>query len=214
MTDPVQPTPAAPAEPTTAPTTTPPTEPGPARSDPASAAFDPSSLSADARAWLDGQVRAADLKARQGSKANAAREAREELMAEVAKSLGLDTAQLDAETLQAQLEEMRDQVWAAGLEREVNRVAAALGADAESMLDSRKFVDSLDDLAELDPRSSEFKEKLEAKVREAAAKYPAKPGGAAPAGPRPDPTQGARTGQASRPTTLTQAVSAVMKSRT
>jgi hypothetical protein len=208
MTAPIEPTPGAPAAvpapPTPAPTVTPPAPQQP------TATFDPSSLTPEAQAYLKAQIDAADLKARTGSKANAAAEAQREMAAKVAKALGLAGAEPpDPAQLLEQAEAARDAAWASALELQIFRIAGAAGANPDALLDSRSFIDSLDELYELDPKSAEFKAALQAKVQAAAAKYPATPGSpapGAPAGPRPDPTQGTRgTPTTARPTSLTQA---------
>jgi hypothetical protein len=171
--------------------------------------FDPSSLSPDALAYLDSQIKAADLKARTGSKANAAAEARRETLLQIAKTLGLATDEPpDPAVLTQHLEQARDTAWTYAVELQVYRTAAAAGASPDALLDSMAFIRSLDDLGELDPNSDEFKTQIAAKVQEAAAKYPAT-AGQAPAGPRPDPSQGSRgTPPAARPTSVNQAVGA------
>lgn len=216
MTEPIQPTPGAPAGNTSP--QTPPTPGAPAPSAPAPTTppatpaqpFDPSSLSPEAQAWLKDQVAAADLKARTGSKANAAAEARALLAADVAKALGLTGDPPDPATLAAQVEDARNAAWATSVELHIFRTAAAAGADPDKLLDSRKFIESLDDLVDLDPSSEEFRTQLQAKVQAAAAQYPAAPQTpGAPSGPRPDPSQGSRgTPPAARPTSLTAAYAA------
>lgn len=193
MTEPSEPTPGAPAD------TAPPAQPPPTP-------FDPASLTPEAQAYLKAQIDAADLKARTGSKANAAAEARREMAAQVAKALGLAGDEPPSpDELADQLAQARDAQWATGLELQMYRVAPEL---AERLLDSRSFVDSLDDLVDLDPRSAEFRTALAAKVQEAAAKHTTAPAPGAP-GPRPDPSQGARgAAPTGRPTSLTSALTA------
>ena len=209
MTEPTEPTPGAPA-PAPAPTPQPPAS-TPAPNPPAE---DIASLPE----WAQKQIRDARAeagKARTDAKTAAANEARQALAAEVARALGLaPEVPPDPAQLTAQIELARDQAWASGVELHVFRFAAQAGADPEALLDSRAFITSLDDLAEIDPASPEFKTQLQAKVQEAAAKYPAKTGGPAPTGgPRPDPSQGARGSQQSRPTHLGEAVKAHYASR-
>jgi len=204
-----EPTPApAPAAPTQPTTTAPPTTTPPAPAQPTAPAFDPSSLSPEAKAYLDAQIAAADLKARTGSKANAAAEARAEMAAQVARALGLTEAPPDPETLAQQVEEARNAAWANAVELQVFRIAAAAGADPDKLLDSRKFIDTLDDLVDLDPASEEFRTQLLAKVQAAAAQHPATAAPGAPNGPRPDLSQGTRGTQPARPKSLGEALSA------
>lgn len=216
MTAPAEPTPGAPAPaPTPQPPATPPAQP-PAPTPPPAAptpgpAFDPSSLTPEAQAYLKAQIDAADLKARTGSKANAAAEARKEMAAQVAKALGLAGDEPpDPAQLAQQVEAARDAAWASSVELQIFRTAGAAGANPEALLDSRSFIESLDDLYDLDPNSAEFRTALQAKVQEAAAKYPASttpPAPGAQNGPRPDPSQGTRgTPATARPTSLGEAV--------
>ena len=102
--------------------------------------------------------------------------------------------------------------WRSGVELQVHRVASRLGGNADALLDSLSFIDSLDDLVDEDPRSAEFSTQLEAKVQAAMEKnqnYRAT--GQAPAAspaPRPDPSQGPRgASPAARPTSLFDAIS-------
>lgn len=131
----------------------------------------------------------AAMKAKQGT---AAEDARKEIAAQVAKALGQggdDPA--DPAELVAQIEQAQADAWRSGVELSVHRVAGQLGANADALLDSMAFVDTLDDLVDLDPRSKEFREALNAKVTEALTRNPSyKTGG--PSTPRPDPGQGGR----------------------
>lgn len=214
MGQPNEPTPGAPATAPTpqfvAPAPAPVAPPTPAPAPPVqpAAPFDPASLSPEAQAYLKAQVDAADLKARTGSKANAAAEAKKEIAAQVAKALGIAGDEPpDPAKLLAQVEQARDAAWASAVELQIHRTAAAAGANPEALLDSRSFIEGLDDLIDLDPSSAEFKTALQAKVQEAAAKYPAQQAPGAPTGPRPDPTQGAR-GSTERPKSLSEAIGA------
>ncbi|MES2211206.1 MAG: hypothetical protein V4515_13660 [Chloroflexota bacterium] len=198
MTAPTEPAPVAPEG-----------TPAPPPAPPAPAPFDVNALPPEVQAYIKSQVDAADLKARTGSKANAAAEARKELTAQIATALGLAGDEPpDPAALTAHLEAARDAAWASGVELQVFRIAGPLGANPDSLLDSRAFIASLDDLVDLDPNSAEFRTALQAKVQEAAAKHPATTpaSGQAPSGLRPDPSQGPRgTPPAPRPTSLTQA---------
>lgn len=211
MTAPAEPTPGAPAVPAPsqapAPAGTPPappsTAPGPDPSEP----VDVTGLPANVQKLIK-TLRDENAKSRTDSKGAAAL-ARKEMAAQVAKALGLGGDEpLTPEQLSAQLEQARDAQWAAAVELQLLRHAPSAEV-AEKLLDSRSFIDSLDDLAELDPNSAEFKTALQAKVQEAAAKYPAStpPAPGATNGPRPDPSQGTRgTPATARPTSLGEAV--------
>ena len=153
-------------------------------------------------------------KSRTTAKQTAAEEARQEILAQVAKSLGMgkEGEPVDPAALTAQIEQAQNAAWVSGVELQVHRAAAALGADAEALLDSNTFRDMLDDLVDADPRSPEFAEALKAKVQEALEKHPKKYATsgqepAAPTGPRPDPSQGARgKPPAARPGSLSEAI--------
>jgi len=197
MTEPVQPTPGAPVEPP-APTAAPAPPPAPVE--------DLASLPD----WAQKQIkdaRAEAGKARTEAKANAAAEARQALAADVAKALGLKGDEPpDPAELTRQISLAQDQAWTAAVELQVWRAAGTHGGDPGAMLDSMAFVASLDDLSDLDPRSAEFRTQLEAKVQEAAAKYPARSGTGQASSPRPDPSQGAKPPTRVRATSLTEAV--------
>lgn len=196
MTEPVQPTPGAPVEPP-APTAVP-------------APTTPIEDLASLPDWAQKQIRDARAeagKARTEAKANAAKEARQSLAAEVAKALGIAGDEPpDPAELTRQISIAQDQAWTAAVELQVWRLAGEHGGDPGSMLDSMAFIASLDDLADVDPRSKEFREQLEAKVQAAAAKYPARSGTGQASTPRPDPSQGAKPPTRVRASSLTEAV--------
>lgn len=190
MTQP-DPTPGAPVD---DPTPTP-TPAVPAATDPAKPAEDISSLPD----WAQKQIRDARAeagKARTTAKQTAAEQARAETLAQVAKALGLGEDEApDVDELSRQIELSQGAAFRSSVELGVFRAATALGADAEALLDSNKFIDSLDDLVDEDPRSPEFAEALRAKVQEAVEanpKYKAAGQESAPNQPRADPSQGAR----------------------
>ena len=199
MSQPVEPTPGAPAnQPSPTPVVPEPghtTPTGPTTPEPAPQ-FDPSTLSPEAKAYLQEQIGKADLKARTTSKANAAKEAREAVLAEFAQKLGLaGDAPPDPAQLTEHLQQAQAQAWRSGIELNVYRVAGRLGGNADALLDSLSFIDSLDDLTDVDPRSEQFATQLEAKVQAAIERNPAYKANGQPAGPgtpRPDPSQGAR----------------------
>lgn len=87
--------------------------------------------------------------ARTTAKANAAKEAREALAAEIGKVLGLtEDEQVDPAKLTAQLGEQRTAVAQAQRELSVYRLATAAGADPSALLDSVSFMRSV---ASIDP---------------------------------------------------------------
>ncbi|HET6356089.1 hypothetical protein [Streptomyces sp.] len=100
------------------------------------------------------EARAEAGKARTVAKQNAATEARQQLAQELAPILGLGgdkpptpeelTAQLRES--QGQITSAQEQAAAAAIELHVYKTAARLGADADALLDSRAFCDSIDAL--------------------------------------------------------------------
>lgn len=215
MTAPVEPTPGAPAaEPTPATVQAPQagdrTEPQ--RTEPTTPAEDIDALPAWAQKALR-DARADAAKSRTTAKQTAAEEARQELTTQIARALGLgEDEEVDPADLTAQIEQAQAVAWKSGVELQVHRVASRLGGNADALLDSLTFIDSLDDLVDVDPRSSEFSAQLEAKVQAAMEKnqnYRATgQAPAAPSAPRPDPSQGARgASPAARPTSLFDAIS-------
>lgn len=214
MTAPIEPTPGAPAvEPTpnAAPVFTPP-KPEPPRAEPQAPAEDIAELPDWAQKALR-DARADAAKSRTTAKQTAADEARQELTAQIAKALGLaEDEEVDPAALTGQIEQAQAAAWRSGVELQVHRVASRLGGNADALLDSLSFIDSLDDLVDADPRSAEFTAQLEAKVQAALEKnqnYRATgQAPAAPSAPRPDPSQGARgASPAARPTSLFDAIS-------
>lgn len=208
MTAPTEPTPGAPA-----PAPAPPAVPTPPAAPPAAPpTATPAEDLASLPEWAQKTIRDARAeagKARTDAKAAAAEEARRDMAAQVARALGIVSDEPPSpQQLTEQIERAQAQAWWAGVELQVHRFAPEV---ADSLLDSRAFIESLDDLVDLGPTSTEFRTALQAKVQEAAAKYPTKTGGQASPGPRPDPSQGSRGAQTARPTSLTQAFQAHYK---
>lgn len=199
--EPADPAPAPGAPEPTAQQTATTTKPGPDPADP----VDVDSLPANVKNLIS-QLRKDAAKNRTDPKA-AAEQARQELAQQIGKALGLTTGDEppDPAALTAQIEEAQAVAWRNGTELTVHRIAAKLGADPEALLDSNAFIDDLDDLVDVDPRSAEFRQALELKVKAAVEANPKKYALApvAPAGPRPDPSQG-RGGQ-SQPTDFRKA---------
>jgi hypothetical protein len=125
----------------------------------------------------------------------AAEQAKTELAQQIGKALGLVSGDEppDPAVLTEQIEHFQAAAWRNGVELTVHRMAAQMGADPESLLDSNAFIDSLDDLTEADPRSADFRTALEAKVKAAVERNPRKYAAATAAAvrtPAPDPSQG------------------------
>jgi hypothetical protein len=147
-------------------------------------------------------------KARTSAKQQAAEEARNQLMAEISKTLGLDTdGEPTVDDLRAQLEELQTEkaeLEAAQTEsayRDAVRSAAnGLSADAEALLDSAGFRNAVQD--ELDDDFTD--EQLATAVKKVAAEYakqprfqksaaPARSGGEITGGPPPATKQRAKS---------------------
>lgn len=102
-----------------------------------------------------------------------------------------DPDQLAAE-LTAQAAQARLDAWKAGTTLALYQIAGPLGADVEELLDSTKFLNTLDDLLEDEPGTPEFTETLRGKVQAALEQHPTKyrTAAAGPRTPGPDPSQG------------------------
>lgn len=217
MTEPVEPTPGAPAvEPTPQPHLQVPPRNDPAKTVDANGAkppwerdgqsFDPE------RAWdLIEKLRAENTKlkdpattSRQAQKLaeQAAEQAKREAYAELGRSLGLvDDDDTDPDVLSARIEQAQDFAWKSGVELAVYRGATALGADPGALLDSLSFISTLDDLENETPGTPEFDAALAKAIAAAVQQNPTKykaaqaaavSPGQAPGQPRPDPSQGVR----------------------
>jgi len=157
--------------------------------------FDPSSLSPEAQAYLKTQVEGAGYYKAQKAATAAKEETRQALLAEFAQKLGL-TEPADPEAAAAQLAERAEaaeaRIWTLGVKDAVYNQAADAGANAKLVYNSNEFRDMLDDLTDADADTSEFRAAVLAKLRQFIAANPEYATAAAPTGPRPDPSQGAR----------------------
>lgn len=131
----------------------------------------------------------------------------------VLKALGLTAdgkdAPPDPEALTAQLEQQQAVAWTNAVELTVFRTAAAAGANADALLDSRAFIDSLDELADVDPSSADFKSQLDVHVRKYVEQHPqfkAQPAGPARSG-------GDHPGGGGAPTTRPKSLADALRSR-
>lgn len=172
MTEPAAPAPGVPAQ-------EPPTQPpaGPTQSQPAAQPpaphnepVDVASLPANVQKMIS-DLRSEAAKNRDKSgQAGAAEEARREIAEKVARALGIAGDEPpDPEVLLTQVQDARDEAWRTSVEFSVWRFAAEAGLDPDVLLDSNRFIDTLDDLVDLDPRSEEFRTAMQAKVQEAVA---------------------------------------------
>ncbi|MFE5895839.1 hypothetical protein ACFQ67_00160 [Streptomyces sp. NPDC056488] len=112
-------------------------------------------------------------KARTTAKENAAQAARQELLATFSKAVGLDTGEkpptpeeLTHQLTQSQtaLTAAQEQAASAAIELHVYKTAARLGANADALLDSRTFCDSIDNL---DTSDGEFQAAVEKAITDA-----------------------------------------------
>lgn len=111
-------------------------------------------------------------KSQSDSQAQAAQQQLEAVM----KALGLKADGTDAppdpEALAAQVTQQQAINWETAAENAILRVAPTAGADADALLDSNTFLDSLGDLIALDPKSDEFRTKLQAHITVWVDKHP------------------------------------------
>lgn len=130
----------------------------------------------------------------------------------VMKALGLKSDGTDAppdpEALAAQVTEQQAINWETAAENAILRVAPTAGGNADALLDSNTFLDSLGDFIALDPKSAEFRTKLQAHITVWLDKHPqhkttpAAPTATRSGGDHPGGTGTTRT----RPTSLMAAV--------
>ncbi|MBL1100139.1 hypothetical protein [Streptomyces coffeae] len=118
-------------------------------------------------------------KARVVAKRNAADEARQELLASISKAIGLDegeqpptpdqlTEQLRQTT--GELTAAQEQAASAAIELHIFKTAQRLGANADTLLDSRAFCDAIDSLDTSDPEA--FNRAVEKTINEALGRNP------------------------------------------
>jgi hypothetical protein len=157
-------------------------------------------------------ARAEAGKERTTAKANAANEARTELLSTISKALGVEgdkppTAEELTRQLthsQSALTEAQEQAASAAIELHVYKTALRLGADAEALLDSRKFCDTIDSIDTSKPEA--FNAEVEAAITAALDANPKLRTGQAPRRGGGDFAGGPGTQQ--RPTSLHSAIAA------
>lgn len=147
----------------------------PAADDP----VDVSSLPANVQNLINGLRREA-ASARTKAKQAAAEQARAELMQQISQALGLSEPAADPEQLSEQLASTQLAEAAARTELDIFRTATRLGADAERLLDSRRFVQEVNDLPD-----EGFQQALEELIRKRLDVDPTLRVGAPPATTRP-----------------------------
>lgn len=157
MPDPTPPTP--PADPTPAPAPVPPVPtppaPPPVPADPAKA--DTTDWKAEARKW---EQRAKDNK----SASETATAQQQSTLDTIAKALGLKTDDADPAKLAAQLAAKDTEARQSKVELAVYRAASTHGADPAALLDSRGFLNSVNDL---DPSGKDFNSKVSDAIKAA-----------------------------------------------
>lgn len=131
------------------------------KTDEAPKAFDINSLPEEARAYLTKRIADAQAKARLMGKANAAKDARAEVLAEFAKTLGLTTDEPTSDQLNAALADTARERDAVTRERDAIKAIVKLGGDADAMTDSNAF---LAKLGKLDVKSDTYAADLAALV--------------------------------------------------
>lgn len=193
-----------------APTTTQPQQQAPANAPGAQsqpAKTDLSTLPADVRKVIEDLRTEAAKHRTDGQTAKQAAEAEKQRVAAVLKALNLKAdgseADPDPAALAAQIQEAQAVAWTNAVELSVVRSTLAVGANAEALLDSRAFIDSLDQFVDDDPNSGEFKKKIADHVKayvdkhptfKAAAPGPARSGGDHPGGAGQPPAERGKGG--------------------
>lgn len=195
----------------TQPTTTPPA-PGSGTQSPAKT--DLNTLPDDVRKIIeDARAEAARHRTDKQTAAQAAAEAKAQRDA-VLKALNLKpdgTEDVDPNKLTEQVNQYKAVAWENAVEAQVVRLAGTVGFDADALLDSNKFLDSLGDLVTQDPNSGDFRALLEAHLKKFVADNPKFK--AAAAGPKAPASSGGVVppgqpgGVTTRPTSLSAAVS-------
>lgn len=172
--------------------------PTPAPAPPAPTEFDPATLSPEAKKWHEAQVKAADEKARTGTRDNAANAARAAVLDEFAQKLGLKPADVDPKALASELAESRATTAALRGEIAIGRACrkAEIGADEDLVT---AYLARQGKLAELDPASKTYAADVEKLVAEAVAAKPALKLATTPSTPPPGGRQPAAGASFNRP---------------
>ena len=142
----------------------------------APAKTDLSTLPADVRKVIE-DLRAESAKHRtEGQTAKQAVDAEKQRVAAVLKALGLNAdgtdAPADPAALAAQIEQAQAVAWTSAVELNVFKAASASGLNAEALLDSRAFIDSLDQFTEADISTADFGTQLAAHIKAYGEKHP------------------------------------------
>jgi len=116
----------------------------------------------------------------------------------------------DPQALAAEVTQQQAIAWETAAENAILRVAGTAGADADALLDSASFIESVvsEDFIGLDPKSAEFRTKLQAHITVWIDKHPKhKAAGATPATRSGGAHPGGTGTPTTRPKSLTAAVS-------
>jgi hypothetical protein len=159
VTQPAEPTPGAAAQPAPAPGAPAPTTPsGQDPNEPVDVAALPANVQ-----HLITSLRNEASASRTSAKTRAAEHARAEILSQIGSALGLgEDATPDPARLAEQLQQTRTDAASARLELDVYRTAHRLGADADRLLDSRRFAEEVD---QLDP-DKPFGPQIEALIKQ------------------------------------------------
>lgn len=139
---------------------------------PPPAEFDPSTLPPEARKWHEAQLKAADEKARTGTRDNAAKAERDKLLAEFAKTLGLAPAEVDPQAMAAELAQRRSSEALLRAELAIGKACrkTEIGADEDLVT---AYLAREGKLSALDPADKGYAAAVEKLVTEAVAAKPA-----------------------------------------
>lgn len=166
------------------------------------------------------RTQAANARTEKQAAAKTAQEAEAQRDA-VLKALGLKTdgseEPPDPKQLAEQAASFQGKAWEMGVENGVLRLASKLEVDADELLDSNKFLNSLEELVDEDPNAGDFRDKLADHIKafvkdnpkfkaQAAKATPGKSGTAMPGAPTPPAAK-------ERPKSLFAAVDSAYKSR-
>lgn len=132
-------------------------------------AFDPSTLSPEAQAYIAKQVKAADEKARTTTRDNAATAAEAKVRKEMADKLGLTPAQLDPAAVAAELKAERDANRVMRIEGAAEKAARKAGADEDLVV---AMLARNGSLKGLDPEAADFRDQVKTLVDKAIADNP------------------------------------------
>jgi hypothetical protein len=159
---------------------TPPVAPAPA----APAVFDPNTLSPEARAWHDEQVRKVDEKARTGTRDNAAKAATDELTKRLAEALGLTPKQADPQALTAEIGTLKARNAELLTDKAVSDACKADDVKGDADLVSA-LLTKQGKLKGLDPEAADFGTRVQTLVKELVNANPRLKLEQAPAAPAP-----------------------------